>query len=213
MVYLRAAGGGLVAGLIGAAIWAGIAYATDREVGFVAWAIGGLVGFGVRVGAQEKVGFGVGGLAVGVALLAIVVGKFAAVSLAVSDLKIDELDVRVTDEDMTADLADQVSREWRAKGKNVELPPNSNPKTVADTRGHPPAVWQEAKKRWNALPAAERQNRIAAEQQKMDRIKDELPAAIRQRGFEESFSAFDLLWAFLAAVTAFRIGSGAVTDS
>ena len=36
--------GGVVAGSIGALIWAAIAYFTGYEVGWVAWGVGGLVG-------------------------------------------------------------------------------------------------------------------------------------------------------------------------
>ena len=48
MQTLKVIGAGILAGLIGAAIWAGVAYATHREVGLVAWGIGALVGAGVE---------------------------------------------------------------------------------------------------------------------------------------------------------------------
>ncbi|MEM6730331.1 MAG: hypothetical protein AAF658_02175 [Myxococcota bacterium] len=43
---------GAIAAAIGAAVWAGITIATDYEVGYVAWGLGGLVGIAVAKGAQ-----------------------------------------------------------------------------------------------------------------------------------------------------------------
>lgn len=48
--------GGTIAGIIGALIWGGIAYSSGYEIGWIAWGIGGLVGFGVLVGVGEEAG-------------------------------------------------------------------------------------------------------------------------------------------------------------
>lgn len=70
---------GSIAGLIGAAIWGGITYLTHREVGFVAWAIGGLVGISVCVAAQEMDEFIAGVLAGTISIFSILAGKMLAV--------------------------------------------------------------------------------------------------------------------------------------
>jgi len=67
---------GGIGGLIGAAIWAGISYATNYEVGWIAWGVGFLVGVGVRVSAGEnEEGFAPGLTAAVVAIVAVLGGK------------------------------------------------------------------------------------------------------------------------------------------
>lgn len=60
---VRGAIGGIIAGLIGAAIWTAIGYFLEAEVGYVAWGIGFHVGIGVAIGADEERGAGTGVLA------------------------------------------------------------------------------------------------------------------------------------------------------
>jgi hypothetical protein len=48
--------GGLAGGLIGAAAWIVVVYFTDYELGVIAWGIGVLAGYGVRVVAGERKG-------------------------------------------------------------------------------------------------------------------------------------------------------------
>jgi len=71
--------GGGVAAVIGAAIWAGIAYGTGYEIGWIAWILGGMVGFGIRLGGGR--GPTAGALAAILAVLAICGGKILTVNL------------------------------------------------------------------------------------------------------------------------------------
>jgi hypothetical protein len=207
MNYAKAAAGGVVGGLIGALVWAGIAYAFHAEIGWIAWGVGFLVGVGVRLAAGERDGPGYGLIAILIAALAVVGGKYLAVHWLVAS-ELAKVELRVTDEDM---VADEVADEWRAKGKKVDVParPNPNPAVPDNGPKYTPAVTAEAKKRWAAVPAAERQAKTAAAQAKLDELKAALGGAVRGRGFRESFTPFDGLWLLLAAVTAFRLGSGA----
>jgi hypothetical protein len=71
--------GGAIGAVIGAAIWAAIAYFTNYEVGYVAWAVGGLVGLGAKLlGGRGAV---TAAACAGLALVAIFVGKMGAVKL------------------------------------------------------------------------------------------------------------------------------------
>jgi hypothetical protein len=54
--YLRAIAGGVIAGIIGGLLWYFIAVLTNREFGYVAIALGFLVGMGVIVGSGGKRG-------------------------------------------------------------------------------------------------------------------------------------------------------------
>jgi hypothetical protein len=78
--------GGGIAGVIGALVWGGIIYGTGYEVGYVAWGIGALVGFGVLLGSQEYSGVTSGIVALVLANLSIFFGKCFGISLLVSDM-------------------------------------------------------------------------------------------------------------------------------
>ena len=69
----------MIGGAVGAAIWAGIAIATDYEIGWIAWGVGVLAGFGVRAGSGGEDGPLLGGLAVLIACLSIMVGRMATI--------------------------------------------------------------------------------------------------------------------------------------
>ena len=66
---------GFVSAIIGSVIWAGIVYYIDYEIGFVAWAIGVLIGFVMAVIANEK-SIMLGIIASLFAIISIVGGKY-----------------------------------------------------------------------------------------------------------------------------------------
>ena len=71
--------GGVIAALIGAGIWAGIAIATDYEIGILAWGLGVLTGFGVvLLGRGGGPSFGL--IAAVCALFSVFMGKYFAVA-------------------------------------------------------------------------------------------------------------------------------------
>ena len=68
--------GGIIAALVGGGVWAGIAIVTDYEIGIIAWAIGGLCGFGVVTAAGGRKGMPLQVIAVVTGVLGIVAGKY-----------------------------------------------------------------------------------------------------------------------------------------
>lgn len=70
---------GSIAGAFGAAVWGAIAYFTHREVGYVAWGIGGLVGISVQAASGDLDEFLSGVIASAVSIGSILAGKFIAV--------------------------------------------------------------------------------------------------------------------------------------
>ena len=68
--------GGLLAAAIGGAVWAGIAIATEYELGILAWGIGLMCGLGVVLFASGKKGFPLQLVAVVTSVLGIVMGKY-----------------------------------------------------------------------------------------------------------------------------------------
>jgi hypothetical protein len=88
MKLIAAVVAGLIASLIGAAVWAGITFSTGYQIGLVAIGVGFLCGFAVRLAGQgsEPI-FGV--IGAGFALLGCVLGNFlSAVAYAAKEMQI-----------------------------------------------------------------------------------------------------------------------------
>lgn len=72
-----------VGALVGAVIWAGVAYATNYEIGWIAWGLGALAGAGMHIGVKGS-SFTAGVGAAGIAAGGIVAAKFAVFFLILS---------------------------------------------------------------------------------------------------------------------------------
>ena len=68
--------GALAGALLGAGVWAGIAIATDFEVGYIAVLVGFLSGYGAKLAASWKKGHGLQILAAAVSLIGLVAAKY-----------------------------------------------------------------------------------------------------------------------------------------
>jgi Tfp pilus assembly major pilin PilA len=75
--------GGVAAGTIGMLIWFGLTAATGRRFGIVAWAIGGMTGYGVRALGRQGTSL-LGVIAAICATLAILGGQFLSVNVQVN---------------------------------------------------------------------------------------------------------------------------------
>lgn len=71
--------GGLIAAFIGGAIWGGITIWTGYEIGYVAWGVGLLCGFGVVMMSKGQRGMPLQIVAVISGLLGILIGKYMIV--------------------------------------------------------------------------------------------------------------------------------------
>jgi hypothetical protein len=212
--------GGGVAGAIGAGAWGAIAAFTFTEWGILAWAIGGFVGFGVRVGAREEdVGLAPGLTAVGIAMVAVILGKFLAVHFMLASIEklvegaagadATQVEPAETTEDeaiemILSDFADEVEFEWGEQGREWNEPDYDNiPDDAPLDAWYDPQIWAEAKQKWDAL-SPEEQARMIVEYRSgrfdLGNIEGEMFAA--------SFGLLDILFFLLAAGTAFKVGSG-----
>lgn len=215
---MRAVIGGLIGGAIGALAWAGVVVFTGYEVGWIAWGVGGLVGYGVAKGNEDgaRSSTAAGTLAVVIAALAIVAGKYAGIqSVMPSD---DEIMAMFTanfesEEYLISYVADEVVAEYVAAGLGVDWPAGVDPSQAAYEVDYPADVWAEADARWAARSEQERTDfRAAREAETMASVSESMPeirAALVGGGFAGSFTPMDLIFFGLAMVTAFGVGSGA----
>lgn len=211
MRVLTALIGGLIGGLIGAAIWAGISYATGYEIGWIAWGVGFLVGMGVRMGAGDWEGAAPGALAVILALLSVVGGKYAMASIATAKLGAG-VSVSVTADNIKSSMARDIVEDWTKAEKKIAWPAGKSADNVESLADFPADVQKEVSKRWDALSPAEQQQKIAERQQAVQELRNLLEGTFRGMAFWASFGIMDLLFFGLAAFTAFKLGSGADSD-
>ena len=209
---LRWVVGGLLGAAAGIAIWVLVGYFTQYEVGWIAWVVGFLVGFGVRYAAylgDEDASLGKGVFAALTAFGAILAAKFLVFTLLFGGndgeaLRALASQIRFDDEAMIASLADDVASETLARGQAVAWPPGMSLEAASKREDYPPAIWQQAVVRWNQLGPNEQQK------QKRERMLVAAQLASLSRGpdFGEFFSPWDLVWFGLAVITAYKIGVG-----
>lgn len=204
-------------GALGAAAWAVVALFTGYEVGWIAWGLGWLVGYGVAFG-NRGVSYSpraTGVLAVAITLLAIPAGKYAGVQLSIpGDDDLVELLLENTrnDEYAVSFLADEVVEELTASGRFLDWPLGVDPSLASTRWEYPEEVWGEAEARWTGMSPNEKDEfRSDVEARSRANIEAHLPeirAAIGQGAFLGSFGVMDLLFFGLGVVTAFGVAGG-----
>ena len=205
---------GAIGGAVSAGIWTAIAYSTGYEIGWIAWFVGVIVGFCVRMAAGDEEGYGPGLTAVGIAVLALIIGKYATVSLLVDKEFGTEIGAmpRGTAENFQLGLCAEVAEEWTTAKKKIKWLPGKNAEVAQELQDYPQAVRDEAKKRWDAKPPAEQQELIAGRQRMMEEFTGSLVAGAKTEVFKASFNGYDILFFILAIVSAFKVGSGMQSD-
>jgi hypothetical protein len=198
----RALIGGLVAALVGGVAWAAIVFATKYEVGFVAWAIGGLVGFAMSRVTPSR-GQALGTLAALLAGLGLVVGKVLIVTVgaqrqAVLEVETDPQllaqaglhDLQLNDA-MPAHLEERLG----ALGFNDTIPDALWGDMMAAGTDHATRSGPDEQRR----VAAQYADAVLANVGLFERLRSQL-------------SPWDLLWFGLAVTTAWRFMRGRDTD-
>lgn len=217
MRHWKAAVGGMLGGAVGAALWALVTLITSYEVGWIAWAVGGLVGLGVARAYRgvEHSTKGAGALAVVITVLAIPAGKYATIEAGFPDD--DELvdllvENTLEEEYVVSFLADTVAEELTLGGDGVDWPPGVAPGTGSTRADYPRNVWAEAEARWAALSDQEKEGRredaTAATRANVTEQLPEIRAAIKAGAFFGSFGGMDLVFFALAMVTAYQMAGG-----
>ena len=199
---------GLVAGLVGAGLWAGIAYFTGYEIGWIAWGIGALVGLAVALGAQGGTP-ATGVMAVLISLVAIAGGKYLAIEFQLNDYLSEGGTAEFfEDEDFVISfLADYIVYEKEDAGEVLFYSEDADRENPMAEKDYPAVVWAQAKAEYNAMSADEREAFKNDMMQQTTADMAEYRGEISQDAFWDSFGLFDLLFAGLAVVTAYSIGS------
>jgi hypothetical protein len=189
-------------------IWAAIAYFLNVEVGYIAWAIGGLVGIGSAIGTK-------GGsptsamIAVVITILAICAGKFIAIYLAMSGatasltMSAEEL----TDEFCTSLIADEICEAKLQRGEPIDWPPGANREVPEKRTDYPAEIWSEASAQWNAMNPADRQQAKEEYVNGLNQALQGMQGQLTFQAFLSSFSVIDIVFFVLAVITAWNLAA------
>ncbi|MHB1157218.1 MAG: hypothetical protein ACYC26_10315 [Phycisphaerales bacterium] len=206
---------GVIAGIVGAAAWAVIAYYANLEIGWLAWGIGAAVGAAVGFGCGVAANPMSGGLAAGIAILSIVAGKYVTVSMmADREINADQMYHDWTnkldnEEYLISWIADDVANSWEKDGKQVQWPSGVDRDRAEHQADYPPTVWAHASAVWQKMNAEEKQKHrqvVAGILLKMRDRLGEVKAAAMKEAFQNSFGVLDIVFFFLGAATAWRLG-------
>ena len=210
MRFILAIVGGVVGGVIGATIWAIVSMKTGYEIGWIAWGIGVLAGLGVAVGARDDRDSLHGVLAAVIALCAIGLGKWASIHFVMSDAikRVHASHVELSDEDAQLHIAHDLVAEYESNGKSLKWPAGQDVTTARAPEDYPKELWADAKRRWAAMGPADQ----AGYKEQVDAYRREdmagMLAQVEQSAYKKLFTAWDVLWGFLAIGSAFKLGAG-----
>jgi uncharacterized FAD-dependent dehydrogenase len=210
MDLVKGAVGGIIGGVIGAVVWALVAYNFKVEISWIAIGIGLLVGFGVAAGMGGKGGLAGGGLAVLIALGSIVAGKYIAVQMILKDVTKGAdtaIDNSITDDDIFLDLVRNGAKELEDNGKTLQYK-NSKTRETATVEEFPGWLVKDRHNYFDALTTDDKAQLRKVETDKLHQQFESKKSEVAARGFEASFSPYDLLWGLLAILAAGRVGAG-----
>jgi hypothetical protein len=207
MIPLKGIVGAAVGAAIGALIWALVSKFTGYEIGWIAWGVGALAGFGaVMMGGRGRA---MAVIAAVLALAGIFVGKVYAVELALGDHLGKEADAALTQEAYEEVLEDgrilestqpEAYREYMIARRysDAEAPGDISEEELdwfvreqvpylREMTQNPPGLenWRASRKAWW-----------------IETVKSEVSFVAMAI---EDLGPFDILWAVLGLVTAFRV--------
>ncbi|MFO0830496.1 MAG: hypothetical protein U0637_01510 [Phycisphaerales bacterium] len=201
--------GACIGGALGAALWGAIAYFTGYEVGILAWVVGGMVGFGMALGAKDNTDNITGAAAAGIAIAALLVGKYMAVSLYVDKaINKEAARVQITADDAKKYVAWQLVEEYKSQSKPLKWPDGQTEETAEDPEHFPKDLWADMESRWAALTPTQQEGYRNAAEDDFKKAVAAVSGAAKQEGFLSTFSFYDIIFFFLALITAFKLGAG-----
>ena len=189
---------GVLAALAGAGIWTAVTALTDTEFGWIAWGIGGLVGFVMaKLTPARSVKLGI--YAAVLAALGLAIGKVATVRMMIP---VYASEMFLMDDEVLAQafVLDMRRNEKYSAEVSLQLAALSTSDSVPTSLQA--RMMDEAQLQMDEASDAEKE-RVA--QGAADRILDNLDLGDQ---FAASLSLFDLLWFGLAVATAFRLMRG-----
>jgi phosphate/sulfate permease len=204
--------GAAVGGMVGAAIWAAIAYYFHYEIAWIAMGIGALCGFGMAICVRDEGNALSGVIAAVITVAAICGGKYITIDLILSDVTASlqgEDGIKVTAETAQLYMADQLVAEAQSAGKKLVWPGGKEPEDgITEPSEAPKEIWKDVQARWSAMDKPAQDQYITAIQAEIDQFLKVGMGAARDETFLESFELIDIVFFAAAIYMAFKCGSG-----
>jgi hypothetical protein len=183
---------------IGALIWFGIAKATMREIGWIAWGVGIAAGFGMMIG-YNGTSVSAGGVAAAIAVAAIILGKWMVFSAIVSQFETAMTRglERLSDEQKI--LIMTTHDELKKKG----LDPDDSTEAQDD------AARAEAKKLIAKMDASTKAAQVKKFNEELKHAAEEAGSQIDKTSlfFKTMFSPVDIVFFVIAIASAFKVAT------
>lgn len=240
-------GAGVLAGLVATAIWAGMISKTGSQSRYMATLVGIFVGTAVRLGASKwDFGWGPALTASLIAFVSIFAGKISGYHLLkhqeevavnehnaayVAMLKhenypISEIAMEIEEDRADADGSFEIpSREWELDAEERFTTADGSPdwSEIYNPEYFPEryaGVWDDAKKRWEEMPVAEKKKRQQAIADQISYLEsgnsDELDESYGDYDTNiygtKIITPWDFLFSIIAIVAAFKIAAGMNED-
>ena len=190
-------GGGIVAG----AIWVAVGYFFQREVGYIAWAVGLCVGLGVRLAARDRSGIGAALMAIAISFFVILSCKFTVAYLLTTKF-VNNIAAENNDDGVKFILAmNTESQEALNEAAAGRKGTDHNLGNAATFDELPKSVQEKTERRWKKMTADEKKE-LRNEAQGVAKVPTLFIAFF---AFIASFRILDVLWFGLASFTAFRV--------
>jgi predicted Zn finger-like uncharacterized protein len=190
-------GGGILAGVI----WVAVGYLFQREVGYIAWAVGLCVGLGVRLAAGDRSGIGAALMAIALSFFVILSCKFTVAYLLTA--KFVNNIAAIDDDDgvkfvLAMKTESQEALNEAAAGRKGTDHNLGNATTFDEL---PQSVQEKTERRWKKMTADEKKE-LRNEARGVGQVPTLFLAFF---AFIASFRILDVLWFGLASFTAFRV--------
>jgi hypothetical protein len=217
--------GASIGGVIGAAVWAAVAYFLNFELGILAIGVGWICGLGAALFSRGGNAYA-GGVAVVIALIAIIMGKLLVYGMYYASLEIyqEELQAQmaepITPDSITPDqiyqgLIDQIAQERIDHNQSIDWGRGITLDDAVWPEDYPQDLVDETIETWDTMNPEDqhtfKQDRIVEINQNMaefnELIEDEMDM-LDNFDFWGSLSLWDGLWAFLALGAAWGTGNG-----
>ena len=183
---------------LGALIWFGIAKATNREIGWVAWGVGIAAGFGMMIG-YNGTSVSAGAVAAAIAVAGILLGKwmvFSAVFTQTANEMTQQLE-RLTDDQKV--LVVVTHDQLKKQGLDPDL----------STEKQDEAARAEARKIIAKMDAATKAADVKKFSDELKEVRDQAMARVDRTSlfFKVMFSPIDLVFFVIAIASAFKVAT------
>lgn len=195
-----------IAGLVVAGAWMLVAYSLHADFRGMAILAGLLIGAGTIKGARGDCGPLVGLTAALVALVAILGGRFGAISMIIDDdVKMLQSEL-VSEEVVLLFLAEDVADEWEKEGRDIDWPLGVRPESIESEYDCSPELWDATTGRWTQMTTREQEDYTYEIDDLINEYLVVNSGLAKEEMFADNFNIFFLATLVVGVVVAFGMG-------